>query len=206
MIAGKLLTGKALIGGKDFVERIELLSSMILTLNLPEALQCIIRELKLMEWHLRGDDGQDRVDNLEELVQLSANFKSDVALEMSVHEQFLTHTCLSSIEETGNGVQLMTLHASKGLEFDTVFLIGLEQGLFPARKTNLEEERRLMYVGITRAKKHLYITHAKQRFIYGTTMYQKPSVFLSEIPSKLIHARREKPALELKLPTGLALN
>jgi DNA helicase-2/ATP-dependent DNA helicase PcrA len=113
---------------------------------------------------------------------------------------------LSSIEETGNGVQLMTLHASKGLEFDTVFLIGLEQGLFPARKTNLEEERRLMYVGITRAKKHLYITHAKQRFIYGTTMYQKPSVFLSEIPSKLIHASREKPALELKLPTGLALN
>jgi DNA helicase-2/ATP-dependent DNA helicase PcrA len=206
MIAGKLLTGKALIGGKDFVERIELLSSMILTLNLPEALQCIISELKLIEWHRKGDDGQDRVDNLEELVQLSVNFKSDVALEMSVHEQFLTHTCLSSIEETGNGVQLMTLHASKGLEFDTVFLIGLEQGLFPARKTNLEEERRLMYVGITRAKKHLYITHAKQRFIYGTTMYQKPSVFLSEIPSKLIHASREKPALELKLPTGLALN
>jgi DNA helicase-2/ATP-dependent DNA helicase PcrA len=206
MIAGKLLTGKALIGAKDFVERIESLSSTILTLNLPEALQCIIRELKLMEWHLRGDDGQDRVDNLEELVQLSTNFKSDVALEMSVHQQFLTHTCLSSIEETGNGVQLMTLHASKGLEFDTVFLIGLEQGLFPARKTNLEEERRLMYVGITRAKKHLYITHAKQRFIYGTTMYQKPSVFLSEIPSKLIHASREKPALELKLPTGLALN
>jgi DNA helicase-2/ATP-dependent DNA helicase PcrA len=206
MIAGKLLTGKALIGGKDFVERIESLSSTILTLNLPEALQCIIRELKLMEWHLRGDDGQDRIDNLEELVQLSTNFKSDVALEMSIYEQFLTHTCLSSIEETGNGVQLMTLHASKGLEFDTVFLIGLEQGLFPARKTNLEEERRLMYVGITRAKKHLYITHAKQRFIYGTTMYQKPSVFLSEIPSKLIHASREKPALELKLPTGLALN
>jgi DNA helicase-2/ATP-dependent DNA helicase PcrA len=206
MIDGKLLTGKALMGGKDFVERIESLSSMILTLNLPDALQCIISELKLIEWHMKGDDGQDRVDNLEELVQLSANFKSDVALEMSIYEQFLTHTCLSSIEETGNGVQLMTLHASKGLEFDTVFLIGLEQGLFPARKTNLEEERRLMYVGITRAKKHLYITHAKQRFIYGTTMYQKPSVFLSEIPSKLINASREKPALELKLPTGLALN
>jgi DNA helicase-2/ATP-dependent DNA helicase PcrA len=206
MIERKLLTGKALMGGKDFVERIESLSSMILTLNLPDALQCIIRELKLIEWHMKGDDGQDRVDNLEELVQLSANFKSDVALEMSIYEQFLTHTCLSSIEETGNGVQLMTLHASKGLEFDTVFLIGLEQGLFPARKTNLEEERRLMYVGITRAKKHLYITHAKQRFIYGTTMYQKPSVFLSEIPSKLINASREKPALELKLPTGLALN
>jgi DNA helicase-2/ATP-dependent DNA helicase PcrA len=100
----------------------------------------------------------------------------------------------------------MTLHASKGLEFDTVFLIGLEQGLFPARKTNLEEERRLMYVGITRAKKHLYITHAKQRFIYGTTMYQKPSIFLSEIPSKLIDASREKPAMTLKLPTGLSIN
>jgi DNA helicase-2/ATP-dependent DNA helicase PcrA len=206
MTERKLLTGKALIGAKDFVGCIESLSSMILTMNLPQALQCIISEIKLMEWYLKSDDGQDRIDNLEELVQLSANFKPDIALQMPIFEQFLTHTCLSSIEETGNGVQLMTLHASKGLEFDTVFLIGLEQGLFPARKTNLEEERRLMYVGITRAKKHLYITHAKQRFIYGTTMYQKPSIFLSEIPSKLIDASREKPAMTLKLPTGLSIN
>lgn len=206
MIERKLLTGKALVGANDFVQKIESLSSIIPTLNLPDTLQTIISELKLIEWYMKSDDGQDRVDNLQELVELSANFKPDVALEMPIYEQFLTHTCLSSIEETGNGVQLMTLHASKGLEFDTVFLIGLEQGLFPARKTNLEEERRLMYVGITRAKKRLIITHAKQRFIYGTTMYQKPSVFLSEIPSKLINASREKPAMELKLPTGLALN
>ena len=204
MIESKLLSGKTLIGAMEFVKGIELFNARISELTLPDVLKLIIQETRVSDWFAKGDDGQDRLDNLDELIQLSANFRSDDALEMSIHEQFLTHTCLSSVEETGNGVQLMTLHASKGLEFNVVFLVGLEQGLFPARKTNLEEERRLMYVGITRAKKRLYITHAKQRFIYGTTMYQKPSVFLGEIPSKLIESRKDKPAIELKLPTGYA--
>jgi DNA helicase-2/ATP-dependent DNA helicase PcrA len=206
IVQGKLLSGKTLTGAIEFIALIERLSESLSNLTLSDALTHIIEKVKLKEWHLRSEDGPERIDNLEELVQLSASFRADDALELSIFEQFLTHTCLSSVEESGTGVQLMTIHSSKGLEFDTVFLVGLEQGLFPARKTNLDEERRLMYVAITRAKKHLYITHAKQRFIYGTTMYQKPSVFLSEIPSKLIHASREKPALELKLPTGLALN
>lgn len=90
----------------------------------------------------------------------------------------------------------MTLHASKGLEFETVFLIGLEQNLFPSRKGDLEEERRLMYVAITRAK---------QRQLYGSTMFQKPSVFLSEIPSQLVTLQKDKPAVTLKVPDGIEM-
>jgi DNA helicase-2/ATP-dependent DNA helicase PcrA len=99
----------------------------------------------------------------------------------------------------------MTLHASKGLEFETVFLMGLEQDLFPSKNGLLEEERRLMYVGITRAKQRLFLTHAKQRQLYGSTRQQQPSRFLSEIPERLILSLKDKPAITLKLPQGLAL-
>jgi DNA helicase-2/ATP-dependent DNA helicase PcrA len=127
-------------------------------------------------------------------------------VELTLHEQFLAHACLSTDEEKGTGVQLMTLHASKGLEFDTVFLVGLEQGLFPSRNSNLEEERRLMYVGITRARKRLIITHAKQRQLYGTTLHQKPSVFLNEIPPRLLDSQKDKPMVSLKLPAGIEMS
>ncbi len=94
---------------------------------------------------------------------------------------------------------------SKGLEFDRVFLIGLEQGLFPSKNANLEEERRLLYVGITRARKRLIITHAKQRQLYGTTLHQKPSVFLGEIPTQLVDSHKDKPVVSLKLPDGVQM-
>jgi DNA helicase-2/ATP-dependent DNA helicase PcrA len=99
----------------------------------------------------------------------------------------------------------MTLHASKGLEFETVFLMGLEQDLFPSKNGILEEERRLMYVGITRAKKRLFLTHAKQRQLYGSTRQQQPSRFLAEIPERLVKSLKDKPTITLKLPQGLAL-
>jgi DNA helicase-2/ATP-dependent DNA helicase PcrA len=170
-----------------------------------DALRLIIHRAKLIGWFERADDAQDRLDNLDELLQLAGAFKGDDAVELTIHEQFLAHACLSSDEDKGAGVQLMTLHASKGLEFDTVFLIGLEQGLFPSRNGSLEEERRLFYVGITRAKKRLIVTHAKQRQLYGTTLHQKPSVFLGEIPTQLVDSQKDKPVVSLKLPEGVQM-
>jgi DNA helicase-2/ATP-dependent DNA helicase PcrA len=204
MISANLLTGKALQGIMDFMKVVQGLHSAIGELSLSDTLELIVAQAGLIGWYLRSEDGQDRLDNLDELMQLASVFKGDSALELSIHEQFLAHACLSSTEEKVVGVQLMTLHGSKGLEFNTVFLVGLEQGLFPSRAADLQEERRLMYVGITRAKHRLIITHAKQRSLYGTTMYQKPSVFLAEIPTQLVNSFQDKPLVTLKLPAGVS--
>ena len=204
MIQRGVLTGKVLQGITEFMSVIQGLKRSIAELSLPDMLQLIVVQAGLIGWYLRSEEGQDRLDNLDELVQLASVFKGDSALELSIHEQFLAHACLSSTEEKVVGVQLMTLHGSKGLEFSTVFLVGLEQGLFPSRAADLQEERRLMYVGITRAKHRLIITHAKQRSLYGTTLYQKPSVFLAEIPSKLVNSYQDKPLVTLKLPAGVS--
>ncbi len=184
---------------------IKRLHDVISELPLVEAVQFIIHETGLIGWFERSDDAQDRLDNLDELLQLAKTFNGDDSLDLTIHEQFLAHACLSNEEDKGVGVQLMTFHASKGLEFDTVFLIGLEQGLFPSKNANLEEERRLMYVGITRARKRLIITHAKQRQLYGTTLHQKPSVFLGEIPTQLVDSQKDKPMVSLKLPDGVQM-
>jgi DNA helicase-2/ATP-dependent DNA helicase PcrA len=205
MIQSGLLNGKALQGVSEFMALIQALNQAVAELSLVDALRLIIHRAKLIGWFERADDAQDRLDNLDELLQLAMAFKGDDAVELTLQEQFLAHACLSTDEDRGTGVQLMTLHASKGLEFDTVFLIGLEQGLFPSRNGNIEEERRLMYVGITRARKRLIITHAKQRQLYGTTLHQKPSVFLNEIPTQLVDSQKDKPMVSLKLPDGVQM-
>jgi DNA helicase-2/ATP-dependent DNA helicase PcrA len=192
-------------GIADFMASVKRLQEIVPVLSLSEALQAILDETRLISWFSRSDEGQERVDNLNELLQLASDFKEDPSVELDVFEQFLAHACLSTQEENGTGVQLMTLHASKGLEFETVFLMGLEQDLFPSKNGLLEEERRLMYVGITRAKQRLFLTHAKQRQLYGSTRQQQPSRFLSEIPERLVKSIKDKPAITLKLPQGLAL-
>jgi DNA helicase-2/ATP-dependent DNA helicase PcrA len=101
-------------------------------------------------------------------------------------------TDLDNVQEDEDSVLLMTLHSAKGLEFETVFLVGLEEGIFPGFKSigepkELEEERRLFYVGITRAKRYLYITFAKKRTIFGSTSYNPPSRFVNEIPKELFN-------------------
>ena len=112
---------------------------------------------------------------------------------------FLAHAALEAGEAQGDAsedcVQLMTLHSAKGLEFDLVFVVGLEEGLFPSLQSmeeagRLEEERRLCYVGITRAKQKLYLTHAESRRIYGKESYPRASRFLREIPTEHIHEIR----------------
>ncbi|MFZ5636291.1 MAG: DNA helicase II [Pseudomonadota bacterium] len=145
-----------------------------------------------------------RTDNLDELVSVASRFvkgDDDESAALSELVAFLAYAALEAGEgqsEAGeDGVQLMTLHSAKGLEFPLVFLVGLEEGLFPNNKSieesgRLEEERRLAYVGITRARQKLVISYAEARRLHGQDMYGLPSRFLREIPSALIHEVRPK--------------
>ena len=143
-------------------------------------------------------EAENRIENLEEFLTVAIEFEEEYA-ENSL-SQFLEGITLSSdidnVEETEDSVTLMTLHSAKGLEFPVVFLVGMEEGIFPGYKSisepkELEEERRLCYVGITRAKEHLYLTCSKQRTIFGSTSYNPVSRFLTEIPEDLLEGYQE---------------
>ncbi len=141
-----------------------------------------------------------RIENLDELITAARSFvQSEEEGEMDPLSAFLSHASLEAGEQQGSEwedcVQLMTLHSAKGLEFDTVFLCGVEEGLFPHQRSvdepgRLEEERRLCYVGMTRAKKHLFICHAEMRRLHGSDNYCTPSRFVSEIPKEYINEVR----------------
>lgn len=140
----------------------------------------------------RTPQAQSRIDNLHELISVAQEF---AASEENNLENFLAHVALvSDIDDTELGedaITLMTLHSSKGLEFPVVFLVGMEEGLFPHARTlmdetEIEEERRLCYVGITRAKEKLFLSSTKMRTIYGNTVTYPPSRFLQEIPARLV--------------------
>jgi len=147
----------------------------------------------------RGEQAEARVENLEELVSAAQGFTPEDDDELPPLAAFLAHAAL----EAGEGqaaqwedcVQLMTLHSAKGLEFPLVFVAGLEEGLFPHKRSlndagGLEEERRLCYVGITRAMHQLYLSHAEQRRLYGVDSYAQPSRFLTEVPADFVEEVR----------------
>lgn len=149
----------------------------------------------------RNAQDQSRLENLQELLSAAEDFAEKAARngdEASL-ENFLSEVALvSDIDDAELGdeaVTLMTLHSAKGLEFPTVFLVGMEEGIFPHARTlgdeeEIEEERRICYVGITRAERHLYLSNAKMRMIYGDTLSRRPSRFLQEVPRNLIHEYR----------------
>ena len=143
-------------------------------------------------------EAENRIANLDEFLTVAIEFEEEEA-ENSLSE-FLEGITLSSdiddLEEDEEYVTLMTLHSAKGLEFPVVFLVGMEEGIFPGYKSiaepkELEEERRLCYVGITRAKENLFLTCSKQRTIFGSTSYNPVSRFLSEIPQELLEGYEE---------------
>ncbi len=167
-------------------------------LTLPELVEQVLDMSGLLKQYENEKEGQDRLENLGELVNAAMNF---VAEEGTVEEgqsplaSFLAHASLEAGEhQAGEGddaLQLMTVHAAKGLEFDVVFLSGLEEGLFPhenaaQEQKGLEEERRLMYVAVTRARKRLYLSFAQTRMLHGQTRYNLQSRFLEEIPAPLL--------------------
>jgi DNA helicase-2/ATP-dependent DNA helicase PcrA len=172
----------------------------------PIALQVehVLQHSGLLDMYRNSKDAksEDRVENLEELVSAANGFHlaADDA-DMEPLSAFLAHAALESGEGQAqrweDSVQLMTLHMAKGLEFPVVFMVGLEEGLFPharseAEDGRLEEERRLAYVGITRARKHLYLSFAEKRYMHGRETYSPPSRFISEIPPELIRDVRAR--------------
>jgi DNA helicase II / ATP-dependent DNA helicase PcrA len=194
--AAASLTGKAAATVGAFVRLIETLRHGTEALPLPEMLEQMLETSGLRAHYQAEKEGQERLENLNELVNAAANFQEEDAVEeLTGLAGFLAHASLEAGEhQAGEGeqaVQLMTVHAAKGLEFDVVFITGLEQGLFPhensiQERAGLEEERRLMYVAITRARNRLYLAHAQSRMLHGQTRYSLPSVFLDELPPELL--------------------
>ncbi len=208
--AGELLSGGALpkratTALKAFIELIEEMAAATDALPLAEQVDHVISTSGLPVHFEKSRDGRgtDRIENLQELVNATRQFDFESSdEEMDDLTAFLSHAVLEAGEAQGDEhescVQLMTLHSAKGLEFPLVFLVGLEEGLFPHSMSaddpvRLEEERRLCYVGITRAMQQLYVTHAESRRLYGQENYPMPSRFLREIPADLMREVRPAP-------------
>ncbi len=175
-------------------------------LTLAEQIDHAITHTGLRDFYEKDSRGnaESRVENLDELVNVASRFErsaEDIESGLSELSAFLSHATLEAGENQGEAwddcVQLMTLHSAKGLEFPIVFLVGMEEGLFPSQRSvddegRLEEERRLAYVGITRARAQLVVTHAESRRMHGTEMLARPSRFLGEMPADLIDEVRPR--------------
>jgi DNA helicase-2/ATP-dependent DNA helicase PcrA len=175
-------------------------------LPLAEQMEQVIARSGLRDFHARDARGnaESRLENMDELVNVASRFErtpEDIDAGLAELTAFLSHAALEAGEGQGESwedcVQLMTLHSAKGLEFPVVFLVGLEDGLFPSQKSveepgRLEEERRLAYVGITRARERLVLCYAESRRLHGVDMYGRPSRFLTEIPAALLHEVRPR--------------
>ena len=196
----KLLAARALSALEGFRVLIDELDGGTDSMSLEELTETVIQGAGLIDLHRRekGERGQARVENLEELVTAARQF-TPVGEELSPLQQFLDNAALDAgdnqAEAHEDSVQLMTLHSAKGLEFPLVFLAGMEENLFPHRMSveepgRLEEERRLCYVGITRAMERLVLTYAETRRLHGSESYNAPSRFLREIPGELLHEVR----------------
>ena len=188
------------LNSREFVNVIEELKSQKDNLTISELIKSTLKKTgytKALE-NENTIEAENRIENLEEFLTVAMEFEEEFA-ENSLSE-FLEGITLSSdldnVEETEDSVTLMTLHSAKGLEFPVVFLVGMEEGIFPGYKSisepsELEEERRLCYVGITRAKEHLYLTCSKQRTIFGSTSYNPVSRFIKEIPEDLLEGYQD---------------
>ncbi|MGA9162961.1 MAG: UvrD-helicase domain-containing protein [Thiobacillus sp.] len=187
-------------GGKvaGFARLVEEMKQVVADLPLAEAIDHVIEASGLADYYRADKDGADRLENLNELVNAAALFGEEA--EEKTLDSFLAHAALEAGEhQAGAGLdalQLMTVHAAKGLEFHAVFITGLEESLFPHEQSaneenGLEEERRLMYVAITRARRRLYLSHAQSRMLHGQIRYGLPSRFLDELPEQvLLHLNR----------------
>ncbi len=195
------LTKRASTALEQFVALIDQLDRDTDELSLHELSDHVISDSGLLEFHRneKGERGMTRVENLDELVSATRAFEWNQQEDSSALQQFLDNAALDAGErqadEYEDSVQLMTLHSAKGLEFPMVFLAGVEENLFPHRMSieepgRLEEERRLCYVGITRAMEKLCITYAESRRLHGKDNYNAPSRFIREIPVNLMQQVR----------------
>ncbi len=196
-----------------FVNLIQDISQQITDQDLFQQFEIMLDLSKLIEHFQKekGEKGQARVENLQELISAARGYEVDETEDdLPPLSSFLAHAALEAgegqAEEWEDCVQLMSLHSAKGLEFPVVFLTGLEEGLFPHQRSleegaaRLEEERRLCYVGMTRAMQQLWLSHAELRRLYGSEKYTSPSRFLKEIPSELITEIRARPKTTYSAP------
>ena len=203
------LSGKSSQSVGTFIRLIETLREGTKSLPLPEVIEHMLHASGLLAHYKAEKDGADRVDNLQELINAATNFLQEEAIDAPQPEgapgeaeapvdplaAFLAHAALESGEnqaiEGADALQLMTVHSAKGLEFHVVFMTGLEEGLFPHEQSvtetdGLEEERRLMYVAITRARQRLYLSFSQSRLLHGQTRYNIASRFFDEVPKELL--------------------
>lgn len=190
-------------GIEGFVALIKQMQEESSGLTLPEMAELASSLSGLRQYYLGEKEGEDRIANLDELVNAAVAFMNqDIGIQVdengetqSLLTQFLSHASLEAGEHQADAgrdaLQLMTVHSAKGLEFKTVFISGLEEGLCPHEQSmyeasGLEEERRLMYVAVTRARQRLYLSHAQSRMLHGQVRYGVPSRFLDEIPEDLL--------------------
>ena len=219
-VASDELAGRAANAVNAFLNLIERMALETTGLDLQDKVDHVIHASGLVEMFRndKGERGETKLENLMELVSAAKSFEPDPAEEMSPLDEFLSHAALEAGEGQADAwedcVQLMTMHSAKGLEFPLVFLAGMEDGLFPHQRSiadpnGLEEERRLCYVGITRAKQTLYITHAEQRRLHGMDSFSQASRFIAEIPTEYVEEIRprinvSRPARTPSRPRGSA--
>ena len=202
------LSGKAAASIAGYVQLIENMRVATAGMPLPEVIDHVVAASGLKQHYEKEREGADRLENLGELVNAAAAFVAEREVQPVTEESgdepddltaFLAHAALEAGEhqaQTGaDALQLMTVHSAKGLEFHAVFVSGLEEGLFPHENSlteadGIEEERRLMYVAITRARRRLYLTHTQSRMLHGQTRYNVPSRFFQEIPAELMRKIR----------------
>jgi DNA helicase-2/ATP-dependent DNA helicase PcrA len=218
------LTARAANALKGFLSLIKQLAEQAEGLELYEKVKLVVEKSGLIELYQKEkmDKGEEKIENLEELVNAARLFDfvrppeddQDNESNLSELDMFLTHAALESGDMQGDDfddcVQLMTLHSAKGLEFKLIFLVGMEEGIFPSQQSvddagRLEEERRLCYVGMTRAMQQLYLTYAESRRLYGRESYPRPSRFLREIPAEFIQEVRMRATISRPV-TAITLN
>ena len=207
LLRGGAMTARAANALRRFLDLIEEIDANSTGESLPERAAFVVEASHLREHFEKSRDGkgQDRIENLEELVNACRQFElpqEEGDSGLSEMDAFLAHAALEAgdtqADEYEDCIQLMTLHSAKGLEFPLVFIGGVEEGLFPHSMSaedpeRLEEERRLCYVGMTRAMSQLYLTHAESRRLHGSENFPMPSRFLREIPAQLIEEVRARP-------------
>ncbi|MBN3063776.1 DNA helicase II [Pectobacterium aquaticum] len=223
LLQEKVLAGRAAASLQRFIELIDALAYETSELPLHIQTDRAIKDSGL--WNMyeqeKGEKGQARVENLEELVTATRQFSyQEEDQDLMPLQAFLSHAALEAGEGQADAnqdaVQLMTLHSAKGLEFPQVFIVGMEEGMFPSQMSldeggRLEEERRLAYVGVTRAMQKLTITYAESRRLYGKEAYHRPSRFVGELPEECVEEVRlrasvSRPVNHQRLGTPITQN
>lgn len=223
LLQEKVLAGRAAAALQRFTELVDSLAYETSELPLHVQTDRVIKDsgLWLMYEQEKGEKGQARIENLEELVNATRQYSyQDEDEDLMPLQAFLSHAALEAGEGQADkwqdAVQLMTLHSAKGLEFMQVFIVGMEEGMFPSQMSleegdRLEEERRLAYVGVTRAMQKLTLTYAETRRLYGKEVYHRPSRFVGELPEECVEEVRlrasiSRPVSHQRMGTPIAKN